>query len=281
MFKKILLAVFVLYTLFGFILLPPIVESQIENIAAQETNSKLSVDDVYFNPFNFKMQVRGVLLETLDEEKIASLDMLLIDLEPHSLFMAALHVKSVVLQRPQISLSYYKNGLFNFSKILKDRADEPADEIDKEPLRLPRVIFDTLTVENGSLSYEDFNPSSKFELTLTPISFKLINIDTKDIDSSSATLRFNTGLSDGGEIAFRGDVLSLSPLKLDGNIKLDAVKLYTNWKYIQDKIGLEVADGTIFLNADYHFNLDDLNAAKIDNASLRLTNLRVKPQEKN
>lgn len=281
MFKKILLAVFVLYTLFGFILLPLIVESQIENIAAQETNSKLSVDDVYFNPFNFKMEIRGVLLETLDEEKIASLDMLMIDLEPHSLFMAALHVKSVVLQRPQISLSYYKNGLFNFSKILKEKKDAPTEATQKEPLKLPRVIFDTLMVENGSVSYEDFTHGTKFELTLTPISFKLINIDTKDIDSSSATLRFNTGLSDGGEIAFRGDVLSLSPLKLDGNLKLDAVKLYTNWKYIQDKIGLEVADGTIFLNADYHFNLDDLNGTKIDNANLRLTNLRVKPKAKN
>lgn len=281
MFKKIFGVTFILYTLFGFILLPLIVESQIEDIAAQETNSKLSVDDVYFNPFNFKMEVRGIVLETLDEEKIASLDMLLIDLEPRSLFVAALHVKSVVLQRPQISISYYKNGLFNFSKIIKERADKPADEVDKEPLSLPRVIFDTLMVENGSVSYEDFNPSSKFELTLTPISFKLTDIDTKDIASSDASLRFNTALSDGGEIAFRGDVLSLSPLKLEGNLKLDAVKLYTNWKYIQDKTGIEIADGAIYMSADYYLNLDDLNATKIDNASLRLANLRVKPQEKN
>ncbi|MBE0515386.1 hypothetical protein [Sulfurimonas sp.] len=50
MFKKILLAVFIFYALFGFILFPLIVKSQIENIAAQETSSKLSVDDVCFNP---------------------------------------------------------------------------------------------------------------------------------------------------------------------------------------------------------------------------------------
>ncbi len=281
MYKKILGVVFVLYTLFGFILLPLIVESQIEEIAAQETNAKLSIDDVYFNPFNFKMQLSGIVLETLEKERVASLDMLLIDLEPHSLFMAALHVKSVILQRPQIAISYYKNGLFNFSKIIKQRADEPIDEVDKEPLKLPRVIFDTLLVENGSVSYEDFNPSSKFELTLTPISFKLTEIDTKDIASSDASLRFNTALSDGGEIAFRGDVLSLNPLKLEGNLKLDAVKLYTNWKYIQDKTGLEVADGTIFLDANYYLNLDDLNATTIDNATLKIANLRVKPQEKN
>ncbi|TKI68583.1 DUF748 domain-containing protein [Sulfurimonas crateris] len=281
MYKKILGVAFILYTLFGFILLPLIIKSQIEDIAAQETNSKLYIDDVYFNPFNFKIQLSGIVLETLEKEQIASLDMLLIDLEPHSLFMAALHIKSVIFQRPQISISHYKNGLFNFSKIIKERADEPADEVNKEPLRLPRVIFDTLMVDNGSVSYEDFNPSSKFELTLTPISFKLTDIDTKDIASSDASLRFNTALSDGGEVAFRGDVLSLSPLKLEGNLKLDAVKLYTNWKYIQDKTGIEIADGAIYMSADYYLNLDDLNATKIDNANLRLANLRVKPQAKN
>ena len=87
MYKKILGVSFVLYTLFGFILLPIIVESQIEDIAAQETNAKLSVDDVYFNPFNFKMKLSGIVLETLEKERVASLDMLLIDLEPHSIFM--------------------------------------------------------------------------------------------------------------------------------------------------------------------------------------------------
>lgn len=198
MFKKILGFSFILYTLFGFILLPLIIESQIENIAAKESNSKLSVDDVYFNPFNFKMQLRGVVLETLDEERIASLDMLLIDLEPHSLLMAALHVKSVVLQRPQISISYYKDKTFNFSKILKDKKDEPANEADKEELKLPRVIFNSLIVNNGSVNYEDFTNSTKFELSLAPISFKLTDIDTKDIASSDAALRFNTALSDGG-----------------------------------------------------------------------------------
>lgn len=281
MLKKILGVSFILYTLFGFILLPLIVESQLENIVAQETNSKLLVDDVYFNPFNFKMEIRGIVLETLEKETLASLDMLLIDMEPHSLFMAALHVKSVVLQRPQILISYYKDKTFNFNKIIKHKKDDSPDDADKEPLKLPRVIFDTFIVDNGSVNYEDFTPRTKFELSLAPISFKLIDIDTKDITSSDAALRFNTALSDGGEIAFRGDLLSLSPLKVEGNLKFDAVKLYTNWKYIQDDIGIEIADGALDLSADYYVNLDDLNSTKIDNANLRLTNLRVKPKAKN
>ena len=281
MFKKVLGVLFVLYTLFGFILLPLIVESQIEDIAAQETNSKLSVDDVYFNPFNFKMEIRGITLETLEKETLVSLDMLQIDLEPHSLFMAALHVKSVVLQRPQILVSYYKDKTFNFSKIIKSKKEESANGDDKEPLELPRIIFDTLIVDNGSVSYEDFNPRTKFELSLAPISFKLTNIDTKDITSSDAALRFNTDLSDGGEIAFRGKLLSLSPFKVEGNLKFDAFKLYTNWKYIQDDIGIEIADGALDLSADYYVDLDDLNATKIENANLRLSNLRVKPKAKN
>ncbi|PLY15829.1 MAG: hypothetical protein C0628_01895 [Sulfurimonas sp.] len=277
MFKKILLSIFVLYSFLGFIVLPYVVKPQIENIVASETNSKLSIEDIYFNPFNFIIEISGISLKTFDCEKIASLDMLAVDLEPHSLFKAALHVKSIILYKPQIFAVYNSDKTFNFSKIIKENSNKDAEV--KEPVKLPRVIVGSIRVEDGNLEYEDFTNSSKFELALNPINIKLVNIDTKDFSSSDATLRFYTVLSDGGEIDFRSNIVSLKPLKLEGNFKFDMIKLYTNWKYIQDKIGIEVADGTMFLSAKYSLNIDDLNATKIDEVYFSLNNLRVKPKD--
>jgi len=164
MFKKILLSIFVLYSFLGFIVLPYVVKPQIENIVASETNSKLSIEDIYFNPFNFIIEISGISLKTFDGEKIASLDMLAVDLEPHSLFKAALHVKSIILYKPQIFAVYNSDKTFNFSKIIKENSNKDAEV--KEPVKLPRVIVGSIRVEDGNLEYEDFTNSSKFELAL-------------------------------------------------------------------------------------------------------------------
>ncbi|MDD5373006.1 MAG: DUF748 domain-containing protein [Sulfurimonas sp.] len=280
MLKKIVPALLLIYPILGFLVLPPIIKSQLESIVAKETNSKLSINDIRFNPFSFKVEVSGLSLKTLEDKKIASFEKLEVNLQPLSLFRFALHLKSITLKKPEIFVLYNQDKTLNLSKIFKEK-NEALSENAKEPLKLPRVIIDSVKVEEGILNYEDFTTAKKFELSLKPIDFKLINMDTDSFDSNRTAFRFYSALDEGGEIDLRGRIASYKPLKLDGNLNLDEIKLYTIWRYIQEKIALEVADGVMFLSADYHINFDDLNSTKVDEAYLSLDNLRVKPKDKN
>ena len=282
MLKKISLSLFfiyLLYALVSFFILPPILKSQLKNIIEIETNSKLSIDTVFFNPFSFRAKINGVLLKTLDEKKIASFEVLEINLEPHSLLFLALHVKSITLEKPELFIIYNQDQTFNFSKIVKDELKSDAGK--KEAFSLPRVIIDSFRISGGTLYYEDFTSKSKFELSAKEVDFKLENVDTADIDLSNASFRFNTFLSDGAEIDLRGKIATLKPLKLDGTLNLDEIKLYTLWRYIQEKTPLEIADGVLFFGTHYSINFDDLNATSMDETHLNLENLRVKPKDKN
>jgi hypothetical protein len=218
------------------------------------------------------------LLKTLDDKKIASFEILEINLEPHSLLFLTLDAKNITVKKPEFFVTYNQDQTFNFNKILKESKKDKTDT--KEGIDLPRVVIGTLRVSDGKLNYEDLTKSSKFEISAQSIDFKLENIDTRDINSSDASFRFNTFLSDGTEVDLRGKIAAMKPLKLDGTLNIDNLMIYTLWRYVQEKTALEVAEGLLFFGTHYSINFDELNATAMDETHLNLENLRVKPKEK-
>ncbi|QOY54602.1 DUF748 domain-containing protein [Candidatus Sulfurimonas marisnigri] len=277
MLKKIILSILVVYSLLGFLVLPYFLKPKIVRLIGQETNSKLSIESVYLNPFLFKIALNGVELKSLDDKHLLSFELLEIDLEPHSLFKLALHVKHIVLENPKVSFAYYKDKTFNLSKIIKPASTQ---ETKNEKIQLPRIIVDRVSIEGGSLDYEDYTIAKKFELSLYDIGLNIENIDTDESESSRALVRFHSTLGDGGSVNIKTKITALKPLKLEGNVNFEASKLYTQWRYIQDKTGIEVADGKLSFSGKYFVNIDDLNSTSINDFSMNLQNLRVKPKDK-
>ena len=280
MFKKVALSFFLIYTLFGFFVLPLIVKSQLVDIVEKKTNSKLFINDVYFNPFIFNLEISGIELKDCNNEHLVSFKLLGVDVELYSLLRAAVHVNNIIIDEPKISLIYNSDKTFNFSSLLKEQPvqEEDAAKKEDEESAMPRIIVDLIKVNEGGLDYEDYTNSKKFDFSLDSIGFELRDIDTNDFNSSDASLRFYSDLDDGGFVDFRSEIVGFKPLKVDGSIKFEASKLYTQWRYIQDKIGLEVANGKLSFGADYHLNVDDLNSTAIENLHVSLEDLRIKPK---
>ena len=120
MLKKIIFFIIVLYSVVGFIAVPYFVKPQLIKIIEQETNSKVSIDSISFNPFIFKLKVSDLELKTLDDKHLVSLGYLLVDIELYSLFNSTIHVKDIILQEPAISLVYNKDKTFNILSIIKE-----------------------------------------------------------------------------------------------------------------------------------------------------------------
>lgn len=280
--NKIYLLIFFIFTVYvagSFFILPAVLKSSLKNIVAKETYAKLSIDKILFNPFSFKTKIDGVLLKTLDDKRIASFETIYIDLEPHSLIFFTLHIKNITVKKPEIWITQEQNLTFNFNKLIKNKQND--DIADRSKFDFPATLLDSLKVENGAIYYEDLTVEPKFELSANNIDIKIQNIDTKDLYSSDASFRFNTSLSDGAQIDLRGEATSLKPLKLKGTLNFDMFKIYTLWRYFQNKTPLEAADGTLYLGIGYSVNFDDFNESSIDDAHLNLQNLRIKPKDKN
>ncbi|MFA5461661.1 MAG: DUF748 domain-containing protein [Sulfurimonas sp.] len=280
MFKRIFLFLIALYTVVGFLILPLLLESQIPKIVANNTNSNITIKDISFNPYLFKINLSDVELKDNGHKHLASFSSLYIDLKFLSLLRGAIHIKEMSLKNPQISLLYDKDKIFNFSKLAKQSNKDESSTTNKSA-DIPRVIVDNFTLSNGIVRYEDFTKPKKFEFMVDTINFKLTDIDTNDFTSSNAKFRFNSNLQDGGEVDFRVNVIGFKPFIVDGSVDIKEAKLYSAWKYVQDSLGIEIADGVLSFGATYNFNIDDINATHVDNIYLSLYDLRVKPKDTN
>jgi uncharacterized protein involved in outer membrane biogenesis len=277
MLKKIILSLLFLYAVVGFILLPIILKPQITKAANQALNAKLSIEDIYINPIIFKVELEGVSLKDLDDKHLVSFKTLDVDVELYSLFGGTVHVKDIILKKPKISLVQNKDKSINLTKILKDTTEKKQQK-EEAPSELPRIIIDKIAIENGAVSYKDFTNTKEFDFEISDLSFKLLNIDTNDFDNSGGTLRFHTHLGDSGVLDIHTKITGLKPLKIEGDVDFAMAKLYKELEYAEEGLGVEVANGEIYLHANYALNMDDLDNMLIDNMSLKLNKLRIKPK---
>lgn len=279
MIKKVLLSLFALYTFVGFVIVPLVLETQIPKIISNQLHAKLSIRDISFNPFLFHLGIYGVELQDAKEQKLVSFEALKVNVEPHLLFRGAVYLKNITLQKPQIFINFDKEGALNFDNLVKSttQSEPKSAETSSE---IPRIIIDTVALEEGSFAFRDLRNHTPFELGVDAINFKVSDIDTEGFDAKSAKVRFTSQLGDGGSIDIRGDIASYDPFVIDGNVNIEATKLYTFWKYMQDILKLEIADGKLYFVTNYHFNAGDINATTLENLFISLENLRIKPKSK-
>ncbi len=277
--QKIILYIVLLYAVFGFFVLPYILKSQIVSGVSEQTKANISIEDIYFNPFTFGLKVSGIDLHVSEKQHLLSVQSLTLNLEVLSLLRSAIHVKRFVVQEPKISLIYNKDKTLNFTQIFKEN-NTSEDTQKTQPSKLPRIILDRVAIVDGVLKYEDYTHKSKFDFLFERIGFELQNIDTDDFNSSDSSLRFYSALGDGGFVDLKSKITGVAPLKMEGSLNFEASKLYTQWRYLQDSLKLEIADGKLSFYTDYSFNMDELNATKIENLTLYLEKLRIKPKDK-
>ena len=281
MFKKalkIIYYVLAIYTILGFLVFPLVLKTELIDLIQKETNSKITINKIYFNPYTFVLKISDVELKSLDNKPLVSVKLIGVNLEPSSLLYAALHVKTFLLEEPKVSLVYNKDKLINLTSIIKPSKIKTSD--DNTTTKLPRIILDKISIEKGNIDYEDYTHKNRFDFSLKNIGFNLKNVDTNDFNASNATLRLYTKLSDGGFINFKSEVVGFKPFIVKGSLDFESSKVYTPWRYMQDNLNIEVADGKIFLHTDYYTNLDDLNSTILKNVNINLDNLRIKPKSK-
>lgn len=279
--KKTLVFLLLFYIIAGFFILPLILKPQLKKIIEQETNTKATIGSVYFNPFIFKLELANLTITDRQKKPLVGFKSLLVNIDPSSLFVGAFAIKEILLESPKVYLVYEKNRTVNLLNVLKQNKQPEANiQDDNSSSTLPRVIIKSIKLVDGDVEYKDFTRKTPFTFSLDNIGFALKNIDTKDINQSRATIRFYSTLGDGGFVDLKSKIVSLTPLKLNGSLLFEASKLYTQWKYMQDVLNLEVADGKISFDAKYSLNLDDLNATEVDIANLSLQKLRIKPKNR-
>jgi hypothetical protein len=242
-------AAFLVYTLVGFFVLPPVIKWQMLKRLPDITKRQVAVRQVKFNPLALSLTIRGLALTEPNGRPFVSWEELYINFQASSLFRWAWTFKEIRLVKPFGELILFEDGRLNFANMF----ESPTNTAASPPPRkagIPRVNIFYLQITNGFVALEDQTRRSPFRTQYRPINLELTQFTTRpNLDTPYS---FRAESDAGRSVTWAGD-LTVEPLRSQGRLEITGVKLSRYQPYLEDFTKALLTNGLADLQLEYRF----------------------------
>ncbi|WP_110947308.1 DUF748 domain-containing protein [Pseudomonas bohemica] len=260
-----LLAVFAIYSLLGFLILPGIALRVINQQLTNYASVPAKLDRLELNPYTLEVTLWGLSIGAPGKEQIG-FERLYANLQIDSLWTKALHLESVELNKPKTELLFSKDGTLNLAGLFKLPPSEPAKP-DEPPSKTFPLRIGQIKLADGYVHFQDLRPSEPIEFLYDTLNFELKNLSTLPEDNADMTLV--AAGPEGGQIDWVGRI-SLVPISSEGTLKVTDGKMKVWWPYVRDALPLVLKDGVLNFDTHYKLNLAKETELLLDNTSLKV-----------
>lgn len=268
----IVASAFALYNLIGFLVVPPIVRSQIAQRAGAALDREVQVERVRMNPLSFAIAVHGLRVVDRDGADLASLRELYINADPlASLFKLEWHLAELRLVEPRARLIVDEAGQANVADLIT-RYSAPASEPKPDSGGLPRAGADEVRVERAAVEFADRSRPSPFHTVIGPMTFALERFTTRPDAASPYTF---SGTTDTGESFSWSGSVSAAPLGSQGHVEFTGFSIPKHMPFVEAFFPGSVGAGTVSFKGDYRVGLAGTLVALLENATLAVDNVSV------
>lgn len=266
------LALFVLYTLFGFFVVPRIIASQIRSQARTSLQREASTRSVRFNPFTLTTAIEGLELSDRDGADLLTVDLFRANLEISGILRRAVRFKDVRIERPFAAARILADGKPSVADLF-----EPADEEDSEPFTLPRLIIDRLVLAEGVVDFTDAAREPAYESRFEPLNLDITDLTTIPDEGGAHTITIGVGET---ELRWKGQQ-TVEPLSFTGRLEVAGLDLQRVWSYAGSGQAFDIAGGRADVTLPYAVKRGDDRQihATLDGASATVRSLAVRPRD--
>jgi len=170
-----------LYAVLGFLVAPPIVRQQLEQVLAAQLGRKATIEQVRINPFALSASVRNFSLKERDGSTDAlGFEQLGVNVTLSSLFRLGVVVESVQLSKPYVRLVRYEDGKYNFQDIIDRFASAPAESSaaaspPQATAASPRFAIYNVVLRDGRIDFDDQPQKTQHAITDLQIGLPLVS----------------------------------------------------------------------------------------------------------
>jgi hypothetical protein len=240
-------ALFLVYVLFGFLVLPSIVKTQLLKRLPGITKRQVAIRQVRFNPLVLSLTIRGLSLTEPDGQVFASWEELYVNFQLSSLFRLAWTFDEIGLKKPYGHVVLFKDGRFNFANMVED-AGPPQPAKTAKPGGIPRINVWKLHIDDGVVAWDDQTHELPLHVEVKPIELLLTNFTT--CVGKSGQYGFEAASDTGKRLAWAG-YLQMQPFQSRGHIELTGIEARKWTPLLRDYLRAEVTDGRLDVRADY------------------------------
>lgn len=228
--------------------------------------------------------LNGLVITTLDDRPIFSLPLFNIDVDTVDVFGKSAHVKSVLIQHPELRVSREPDGTIDVMKLgLEPPAAAPVPAAPQEELKHEprpgrkaetpfRIRVDEIKLDAAFVAFTDKTTWPLFTTTVHPLTLTVHHFSNETGKAAAVDLSLAT---DGGESLSHHGELTVEPLSAHGTVSIQHIPIKRYAPYYDQPLRFTVEDGRLDLSTQYTY----ANAApetKLTEASLALTSLRLR-----
>ncbi len=232
------------YLLFGWLALPPLLQSQAEKFIAGKTGHRLTMNLPEFNPFELSLRLSGLHLAQPSGEPLLAFRELVVDLSAASIVRGAFVFDGIRLDGLEATVVLLPNGRLNWSALLdalKSREEKPSPP-------LPRFDIHRFVLAGAWLDFADKRIAPAFTARVEPMDVELTELSSLPDDQGQYKLTARTTF--GARVAWQGEA-SLNPLATTGSFSVEGVDIARLSSYFKGKLPLAASAGIVGLAADY------------------------------
>ena len=257
---------FVFYTVFGFLILPPIIRSLAVKQLSRQLDREVSIEKIRLNPFALSTTIRGLLIKDKDGQPFISWDEVYVNLELASCFGHPWIFKEVSTSNTFIRVQMNQDYSLNFSDLV-------AKFSTNTPARPLAVWIDRLRIVRATTSLADLTPSTPFIRVVGPLDITLDHFRTDPANKNACSF---SGTTDGGEKISWSGYFYLTPIRSQGELTLENLSLNKYAPLYQDFVRFQIRDGVVDLRTSYQFELSATNRVAVaTNASFALHSFKL------
>jgi hypothetical protein len=151
------LSIIILYGVFGFFILPYVIQSQAKQFVADKLHRTLSIEKIEINPFTLQATIHNLkLMEPHGEKIFIGFETLTVNVSAQSLFRFAPVVKEVLLSKLTVYLLRRDANHYNFDDIVAALASPTPITEKATPAPQPaRFSVNNIQLTDGHIEFED------------------------------------------------------------------------------------------------------------------------------
>ncbi len=273
----ILGAAVALFAIFGFVVLPPIVKSQMEKRLSSALGRDVTVEKVRINPFALSLSVENFAIREKDGTRVfLGWRRLYVRADALSSIWGAWTVGAIDLDGFNVRVVLNADQSMNFSDLLAKFAapGSPAAAAPAQPSKPGRPIrVRRLEVSGARLEFSDLSRKRPFATTVGPLTFGVTEFRTAG--QVGAPYRFEAVTEANERFTWSGTVQA-DPVGSSGDFSVENVVLAKYAPYYADRLRAELAGGLLSVSGHYDLSLaDGRRVAKLANGTVKLRDFKL------
>ena len=163
-------ACLLIFTVFGFFVLPPILKSTLERRLSESLHRQVVMEDVDVNPYVLSVTVTGLTIQQRESaERFLSFDKLYANFQIMSILKQALITKELRIEQPHISIIRQEETRYNFSDLIQE------DSSNQTPSTPLQFSLNNIRLVNGLVDVWDKPKDKKHHLAEINISIPSVS----------------------------------------------------------------------------------------------------------